>query len=147
MEPTTPDRLPSEPPRASIGSSGPESCARPDLARLLVSHDDLPVLRRRELEAHARACPSCGLQLELLRQAVSWLERQGPANHFPALAGETCPAAEDLYDFGRGPGAQPLDAPRHRMIQAHLVACVECKSLVATLSARPPVPLEVLHIK
>jgi hypothetical protein len=71
---------------------------------------------------------------------MNWLETRA-GNPFPARAGEACPPAEDLYDYGRGPGAVAPPPQRQRELQAHLVACAECRALIATLSVRPGPPI------
>ena len=119
-------------PRASNGG-----CTRPELAARLSLWDELDPLAARELSEHAGVCPACGPSLQLLQQAQAWLER-GPAG---ANAASVCPSAEDLYDFGRGPGARVLSEPERMSLKAHVAGCAECGALVLTLASRPPVPL------
>jgi hypothetical protein len=59
----------------------------------------------------------------------------------PRFDAGTCPDAEELYDYGHGPGARPLDEARRKALDAHLLACGECRDLVTTLASRPPAPL------
>ncbi len=115
-------------------------CARPDLASELIRWDELEFRRRLELESHASECASCGPALALLRRAEAWLDSQGRAAAVEFTAGD-CPDSEDLYDFGQGPGARALSVERRKSIEAHLIACGDCRALVATLVSRPPVPM------
>jgi len=122
--------------RTDPGAPAPARCNRPELAAALLRWDEAEGARRRELERHASACPSCGPELELLRRAEAWLVAQGPGRARP------CPSSEELYDYGRGPGARPLDGEVRERIRDHLVLCRECDGLVATLAMAVPPPLE-----
>lgn len=124
---------------ARVGSPHPTPCARPDLAARLTEFDELPPAERAALSAHARACPSCGPALSLLEAAQAHL---AAAARRPAPV-EACLSAEDLFDFAKAPGARPLPAERAAAAAAHLERCAECAGLLATLAARPPVPLIV----
>lgn len=89
------------------------------------------------LEAIARH-PQHGPRLAMLRRADQWLEtRLGSASRPDA-----CPTAEELYDYGRGPGYGPLPSVRRAEIERHLIRCGECEACVETLATPPPVPLE-----
>lgn len=117
-------------------------CARADLAAELIRWDELDFRRRLELERHARDCASCGPALALLQRADAWLNGQGRGAQAPStIAAGVCPDAEALYDYGHGPGSNALAAERRGAVAAHLVACAECRELVATLASRPPAPL------
>jgi len=83
------------------------------------------------LEAIA-AHPQHGPRLAMLQRADRWLV---------GIHG-SCPAAEELYDYGRGPGYGPLSSARRSEIEDHLVSCAECESHVETLATPPPVPLD-----
>jgi len=113
-------------------------CSEPELAKALPRWDRLAGTERARLEGHAAGCPRCGPALALLRRAEDWLVAQAPAR--PATP---CPAAEDLYDFGQGPGARLLAPHRRAEIEEHLDHCVECDSFVATLASKPPSPIIV----
>lgn len=114
----------------------PTDCRRPDLGERLVHFDEATPAARAELEAHAASCPACGRALRRLRQAQAWLEAQaGPLS--------ACPSANELFDYGQGPGALALADERRREIDEHVDRCAECKGFVATLAARPPVPLDL----
>jgi hypothetical protein len=119
-----------------VGLPHPSPCGRPDLAAALVDFDELPAAERAALGAHARACPSCGPALRLLEAAQA---------HLGGLAAGSaigdCPAAEELFDFARAPGARPLSAPRAAAVGAHAERCADCRELLAGLAARPPSPL------
>ena len=123
--------------RARQGSMrGEPACERPDLAEGLPDWPDLSAPQRAALEAHALACAECGAALALVREVDAWLEEQVPASS-PNL----CPSPEELYDYGRGPGARPLTEVERVALRAHLAACRECSGLVETLKLRPPTPL------
>jgi hypothetical protein len=118
------------------GAAGGGGCGRPDLALWLPLCEELDASRRRELAEHAAACAECDEKLDLLRRANQWLQHQvGVA---PAAV---CPPAEDLYDYGRGPGARRMPEPERLTIRAHLASCEECAGFVESLAARPPAPL------
>lgn len=94
--------------------------------------------------------PEHGGRLDTLQRADGWL-RQRAADSIVARTqnGEygpgpdllACPAADELYDFGGGPGASPLPRDRQLAIDRHLATCRACDSLVATLASVPPSPL------
>jgi len=100
----------------------------------------LPPAEEAQLREHAAECPACGPRLALIEQAEAWLAGQAGAPKDQGATGE-CPPAEELYDYGRGPGARPLPSSRERAVRNHVEACGECAGLVATLASRPPVPL------
>ena len=110
-------------------------CSRRDVARKLAYWDDLQNGELAELETHAVRCAVCGPRLSILKRAQEVLES--------TRAPEGCPPAEDLYDFGRGPGHQPLAAERLSEIQGHIVHCQDCRAHLATLESRPPLPLDL----
>jgi hypothetical protein len=114
---------------------GWERCSRTDLAALLPRWDELEAPQRRELEEHALVCSSCGPALGMLARADAWLRGQGPG------APDDCPSADELFDYGGGPGAQPVSAEQRMTLDAHVAECFDCESLVATLKSRPPSPL------
>lgn len=120
-----------------VGPPHPKPCARPDLAARLTEFDELPATERSALCAHARACPSCGPALRLLQAAEEHLGG-GPRGRGPL---EGCPSSEELFDFAKAPGAQPLDAERAAGVAAHVERCADCTALLSTLAARPPSPL------
>jgi len=121
-------RLPDEP-------RDRHDCRRPDLGQALVRFDELTPAQRAELEAHAAACPICGPRLERLTRAQRWLDAQSR----PPSA---CPPADELYDFGHGPGARALSPARRAELVEHVDRCPPCRSFVATLATAPPVSLE-----
>ena len=113
-------------------------CSRPDLSASLPRWTELAAPRRAELETHAKACTTCGPSLTLLGTAESWLEDQ-----LLATAGDACPSAEDLFSFGRGPGAEALPDARHAELAAHVGTCAHCETLVGSLVGQPPSPLVI----
>lgn len=124
----------------SSGGGAPE-CGRPDLAQRLANGEELSGAFGAEIAAHAAGCTACSVRLSLVQQAQRWLHDQVSSNRAHLHSSTPCPAAEDLYDFGRGPGAQTLAPGLDGRIQAHLVECAACRDLVATLVGRPPLPL------
>jgi hypothetical protein len=116
-------------------------CGRPDLAERLLGGDELSGALGEQLSAHAQTCPSCAVRLSLIQQAERWIADHGTTNPLGVRGTGPCPAAEELYDYGRGPDARALPKAAERRIEAHLVTCEDCRSLVATLASRPPAPL------
>jgi hypothetical protein len=96
----------------------------------LVRWDELVEADLREIEADPHLAP----RLEVLKAAEDWLERGG-------AAADTCPSAEELYDYAGGPGHTPLSAEATRRIDDHLFSCTACEELLATLADAPPSPL------
>ena len=111
-------------------------CSRPDLAVRIVDWDDVPAALRAELERHAGDCAECGPKLEHLQRAQVWLEGQA----LPRPTG-VCPSADELYDFGRGPGARRRSEAERLSLRAHAAACAECSKFLRTLEQRPPSPV------
>ena len=135
------DRRPAEAgPRAGDRGGVPDetSCTRPDLAASLAQWTELAPERRAEIGAHAEACPSCRAALELLTAVDGWLD-----DRLLATGGDDCPSAEDLFDFGRGPGAEALSDERFQSVAAHVASCAHCELLVDSLERRPPSPLDL----
>ncbi len=73
------------------------------------------------------------------RAARATRGRGSPVAPTPA---SPCPRAEDLYDFGRGPGSRPLARELHASITRHVAGCAACQSFTATLAVPIPVPIE-----
>lgn len=104
--------------------------------------DDASLVRLASHKATAR-------RLSAVRRVERFLELGGlqeqaeadaPA---PETALESCPAADELYDLGRGPGFVSLTADERTALEAHLEACEACRTLVATLASPPPLPLHL----
>lgn len=104
----------------------PSSADDPRWDDLLARWDELPDDTFAALQAHP--------------QASARLRRLQEAERF--LAGDTCPEAEELYDFSRGPGYEPMEAARRGEIEDHLVHCYDCERLVESLETSPPLPIE-----
>lgn len=113
-------------------------CSRPDLAASLARWSELEPRRQGELRDHASRCSSCGPALEVLVSVDDWLD-----DRLLSTGGDDCPAAEDLYAFGRGPGAEALSDQRYAAVAAHVATCAHCELLVDSLERRPPSPLIV----
>ncbi|MBM3992323.1 MAG: hypothetical protein FJ298_15145 [Planctomycetes bacterium] len=123
--------------RAGRGSTrGEPACERPELAARVCDWPELPPHERACLEAHALTCRECGAGLALVRETEAWLEQQVPSPN-----ANLCPSAEELYDYGRAPGARPLPEVERMAVRAHLATCGECSALVETLALRPPAVL------
>lgn len=90
-------------------------------------------LSPRELQSLADD-ESTASQLGHLQAAERWLQAQAPAV-------DECPAAEELYDHGQGPGFGTLTPQRASEIVRHVESCDECSALVQTLRHAPPSPL------
>jgi hypothetical protein len=105
------------------------------VAEALTHWDELEPALLTAIEAH----PQHGPRLAMLRRADHWLETKAAGSRAP----EGCPSAEELYDFGRGPGFGPIVSARRAELERHLQSCTACEKLVETLAAPPPVPLEL----
>jgi anti-sigma factor RsiW len=116
----------------------PPACTDPALGRLLPVYDALEPERRGELGRHVAACPRCGPRWEVLTAGEAWLESAPHRNRERERS--ACPAAEDLYDYGTGPGHRSLPGERREEIERHVTACADCRELLATLDAPVPVP-------
>ncbi len=112
----------------------PDGMAGPGerLIEELIHWDELPAERLAALASDPAQAP----RLELLRRLETFL-------HGATRAPEACPTAEELYDFGRGPGYEPLAFERRRAIAGHIDHCAECAGHVRSLAASPPLPLDV----
>ncbi len=109
------------------GNALPTSADDPRVVELLTHWDDLPG----DLLGRVTEHPVHGPRLRHLRRVEAF------------LAGSTCPEAEELYDFARGPGYTPLGASRRQEVSDHLVHCPECEEMVGSLEANPPLPLDL----
>ena len=119
----------------------PAECGRPDLAERLAAGEELSGSFGVEIGQHAKACPTCSVRLSLIQQAERWLSDRGSSNRAAVRGSTPCPEAEELFDYGRGPGAMRLAVATERRIEAHLVDCEECRTLIGTLATTPPAPL------
>lgn len=81
--------------------------------------------------------PVLARRLARLRSAERWLAE------LAGIEDAGCPAPDELYDFGRGPGYRPLTAERRHAIEIHLERCASCETSVETLELSPPLPLEL----
>jgi hypothetical protein len=116
----------------------PSDLRDPRVALEALSHwDELAPERLALLARH----PDHGPRLERLQQAEAWLEEG--ARSARGQGARACPDADELYDHGRGPGYRPLDDARRAEIDRHLLHCLDCELLVASLVRRPPMPLEI----
>lgn len=87
--------------------------------------------------------PEHGRRLRKLQDADSWLRSRAAesARRTGGSALLECPTAEDLYEFGQGPGGSSLTPARRDAIDRHLATCRECEKYVETLTVPPPPPL------
>lgn len=153
---------PSEPARADARADmttaphgprfGPADLQDPERALEVLAHwDELDPELLRAIETDPRHARS----LATLRAAEDWLHRsrERRAGVLPGsgrLQGafeELCPDADELYDFGGGPGAASLHAARRASIEAHVRSCAACLELVGTLASPPPVPWEAAPLE
>lgn len=128
-------------PHSTGPERGPRECGRPDLAQRLAAGEEIAGNFALEIGAHAEHCSACSVRLSLLQQAERWMADYTSSNIGQPPSAGPCPSAEDLFDFGRGPGARHLPLASTRRIEAHLVGCDDCRGLIATLASRPPAPL------
>lgn len=136
----------SDPRSSSIADSGtpmkfemfePGDLRDPRSAVEALAHwDELEPAARRTLTAD----PLQRSRLAMLEAVDGWMQRR--VHDLPdegqALG---CPAADELYDFGRGPGYVPLTAMRAQAIERHVVSCADCGALAKSLAVPPPLPL------
>ncbi len=115
---------------ASFGAGGRAHSAR---TMELLHYDELESAALAALEADPRSADA----LDLLREAEHFLWTNSPLATLP------CPGANELYDYGRGPGYRPLAAGRRTELEAHLFHCPPCRSLSSTLASPPPMPLVI----
>lgn len=100
----------------------------------LVRWDKLSPAELAELAAH----PTTQAPLRHLQAAERWLESLAPDPELGA-----CPPAEDLFDYGQGPGFRALDDAKSRELETHIARCGDCRALVSTLRIAPPAPLDL----
>ncbi|HIG85775.1 MAG TPA: hypothetical protein EYQ25_01900 [Planctomycetes bacterium] len=108
----------------------PGPLAEASLRERLCRWDELPPKELAQLERD----PATAAALARLRELETQLEDNTPAD-------PPCPVPEELYSFGRGPGATPLDPNRRYQIREHIQHCAPCASCVKTLRHAPPPPL------
>ncbi len=99
----------------------------------LIRFDELSSSELEEL----KSTPSAARAIALMESAEAYLESG-------ALAGAEVSAevsAEELYAYGSGPGAGPLESDRHAAVQSHLSASPMEQAWVDGLKVAPPSPL------
>jgi len=116
---------------------------------LLARWDELAERHLAALAAH----PVLGPRLVRMQEAEAWLGRGLVARRAKEAPPKDSPAAEELFDFARGPatwtyasavasnGGQPLSLERRRSIEGHLDRHPEESGWVQGLQRRPPSPL------
>ena len=109
----------------------PDGPDDPNVTELLAHWDELPEEGIANITAH----PVHGARLEMLRAADDWLDGRTAGTG-------SCPSAETLYDFAKGPGYVALERHDQDEILRHLTECKECAELVGSLESSPPVPLD-----
>lgn len=123
----------------ALGSGGSSPMQPPDdtaVKELLIRWDELPQEDLDVLVCH----PVLGPRLARLREAEAWLVGQ-------SQQADACPDAQELYDYGRGPGYAALTTTQRREIDRRLALCslggrCECEALIQSLVASAPTPLE-----
>lgn len=113
----------------------PARASAVEIEEALASWDELSPQALERLAADPRTAS----KLRVLQLAEAWMCEQGRSERPAEVA--RCPAAEELYDYGRGPGAAPLPAARRAEIDRHVLACPSCAAFARSLESRPPVPL------
>ena len=108
----------------------PGPLAEASLSEQLCRWDELPPEELAQLERD----PATAAALARLHELETELEENTPAER-------PCPEPEELFSYGRGPGADPLDPSRRYQIREHLDHCTPCASCVQTLRHAPPPPL------
>jgi|694.fasta_scaffold04362_13 hypothetical protein len=98
-------------------------------------------LEREELAA-LEADPRHAASLKTLRSLQGWMD-QRIASPRPGLG--PCPAAEELYDYGRGVGAQALAPERRTTLDQHVRRCPACEQAIEVLATRPPAVVISTH--
>ena len=116
---------------------GDSRCTNPRLATLLARYDDLDPAARAGLERHVVTCAECGPRWKFLVAADHWLASG------EGRSGGRCPDAEELFDYGGGPGHRPVAAGRRAEIEAHLALCASCLEATHTLVTLAPVPWSI----
>jgi len=109
----------------------PDGRDDPNVTELLAHWDELPEEGLANITAH----PVHGARLELLRAVDDWLDGR-------TASSGSCPSAQTLYDFSKGPGYVVLDREHQGGVLDHLTECAECAGLVGSLESSPPVPLD-----
>jgi hypothetical protein len=112
------------------------------VAEALAHWDELDPAALRALtdDPHSRS------RLRMLQSVDGWMRRsahRADAREEARESASACPASEELYDFGRGPGFRTLALERRDRIERHVVSCVDCAGLVASLATTPPLPLDL----
>ena len=118
--------------------SDPRRASRAELEEALVHWDELDASSLAVLEEHS---PSAE-RLEGLRIAERWLFEEARDGRPEPIETSPCPPADELYDFGAGPGARALPEERRVQLEAHLTDCAACSDLIGTLELAPPLPLD-----
>ena len=109
----------------------PDGRDDPEVTELLTHWDELPEEGLANITAH----PVHGARLELLRAVDDWLDGR-------TASSGSCPSAETLYDFSKGPGYALLDRENQDAVLDHLTECAQCADFVGSLESSPPVPLD-----
>lgn len=109
-----------------------------ELEQALLNWDEFEDASLVTLASH----PQSAERLGMLRAAERWLTNEAGRTDVRADEGHSCPSADELFDYGRGPGCAPLATPGRESIEAHLATCTDCSGLVATLATPPPLPVE-----
>lgn len=106
------------------------------VSEALAHWDELDPVTLRTLAAD----PRHRSRLNLLQSVDVWMQSRVHDADASSVARD-CPTAEELYDFGRGPGFSSLAAARREAIEGHAASCAECSEIVLSLATPPPLPL------
>ncbi|MEM9802645.1 MAG: hypothetical protein AAGA20_20130 [Planctomycetota bacterium] len=108
----------------------------PRAVEMMVRFDETPS----DALAELRSDPTAARILDQLDAAERWL-RAGLAE--ADARGEELVPPDELYRFGRGPGAEPLDDERADEIERYLESHADEAEWVEALSSPVPAPLDV----
>lgn len=97
----------------------------------LLQWDELEREELAALEQH----PQHAERLQQLRAVQGWMD-QRLSTPRPGIG--PCPSPEELYDYGRGVGANPLSAERRAELEPHVHRCTACEHAIEVLATRPP---------
>lgn len=128
--------------RGATRTLPPLESATPDqLTEALLHWDELEDSELVQLASHEETAGKLGA----LRTVEAWMREIGERADAEAPTPDPahCPPAEELYDFGRGPGFGLLDEEREARIADHVAACSSCSEILTSLQTPPPLPLDL----
>jgi hypothetical protein len=118
-----------------------EEATADQLKDALLHWEDLEDSALIKLASHPRSARRLA-GLRVVERELNEAAREADRAEAERFDASTCPPAEELFDFGRGPGFQYLGEVREEILARHLESCANCAGLIATLRTPPPLPLE-----